>query len=135
MGGGAVSDAARDHLALGLPLSGVASRHAAGSRLPSTSAALRHTTWSRSPGESGAETSAWGEGSVVPGTFALSTPGGVLVLANGFAAPHASQDDANDGFLVFTSDRDRGFGRNDLYRLWFADGRVDRLTVFFPGTR
>jgi Tol biopolymer transport system component len=35
--------------------------------------------------------------------------------------------------MVFTSDRDRGFGRNDLYRVWFADGRVDRLTVFFEG--
>lgn len=35
--------------------------------------------------------------------------------------------------MVFSSDRDRGAGRNDLYRLWFADGRVDRLTVFFQG--
>ena len=35
--------------------------------------------------------------------------------------------------MVFTSDRDRGVGRNDLYRLWLADGRVDRLTVYFEG--
>lgn len=35
--------------------------------------------------------------------------------------------------MVFSSDRDRGTGRNDLYRLWLADGRVDRLTVFFEG--
>ena len=35
--------------------------------------------------------------------------------------------------MVFSSDRDRGAGRNDLYRLWFADGRVERLTVFFEG--
>lgn len=35
--------------------------------------------------------------------------------------------------LVFTSDRDRGPGRWDLYRLWLADGRVDRLTNFFTG--
>jgi len=35
--------------------------------------------------------------------------------------------------MVFTSDRDRGIGRNDLYRLWFADGRVERLTVYFEG--
>ena len=37
--------------------------------------------------------------------------------------------------MVFTSDRDRGVGRNDLYRLWLADGRVDRLTVYFEGRR
>ena len=35
--------------------------------------------------------------------------------------------------MLFSSERDRGAGRNDLYRLWFADGRIDRLTVFFPG--
>jgi TolB protein len=35
--------------------------------------------------------------------------------------------------LVFSSDRDRGAGRSDLYRLWIADGRVERLTVFFTG--
>ena len=35
--------------------------------------------------------------------------------------------------MVFSSDRDRGIGRNDLYRLWFADGRIDRLTMFFEG--
>lgn len=35
--------------------------------------------------------------------------------------------------LVFGSDRDRGAGRSDLYQLWLADGRVDRLTVFFNG--
>jgi TolB protein len=35
--------------------------------------------------------------------------------------------------LVYSSDRDRGGGRRDLYRLWLADGRVDRLTVFFDG--
>jgi TolB protein len=35
--------------------------------------------------------------------------------------------------LVFSSDRDRGAGRSDLYRLWLADGSVERLTVFFPG--
>ena len=35
--------------------------------------------------------------------------------------------------LVFSSDRDRGPGRSDLYQLWLADGRVERLTVFFPG--
>ena len=35
--------------------------------------------------------------------------------------------------LVFSSDRDRGTGRLDLYRLWLADGRVDRLTNFFQG--
>ena len=35
--------------------------------------------------------------------------------------------------LVFSSDRDRGTGRSDLYQLWLADGRVERLTVFFQG--
>ncbi len=35
--------------------------------------------------------------------------------------------------MVFSSERDRGPGRNDLYRLWFADGRIERLTTFFPG--
>jgi TolB protein len=35
--------------------------------------------------------------------------------------------------LVFASDRDRGPGRWDLYRLWIADGHVDRLTNFFQG--
>jgi TolB protein len=35
--------------------------------------------------------------------------------------------------LVFSSDRDRGTGRSDLYQLWPADGRVERLTVFFQG--
>jgi TolB protein len=35
--------------------------------------------------------------------------------------------------MVFSSDRDRGTGRNDLYRLWFSDGRVDRLTTYFDG--
>ena len=35
--------------------------------------------------------------------------------------------------LVFSSDRDRGTGRSDLYQLWLADGRVERLTVFFHG--
>ena len=35
--------------------------------------------------------------------------------------------------LVFTSDRDRGPGRWDLYRLWIADRRVERLTNFFSG--
>jgi TolB protein len=51
---------------------------------------------------------------------------------------HAGNDHdptwAPDGAsLVFSSDRDRGTGRNDLYRLWLADGRVDRLTTFFEG--
>jgi len=35
--------------------------------------------------------------------------------------------------LVFASDRDRGSGRLDLYRLWIADGSVERLTTFFNG--
>lgn len=35
--------------------------------------------------------------------------------------------------LVFTSDRDRGPQRWDLYRLWIADGRIDRLTNYFEG--
>ena len=35
--------------------------------------------------------------------------------------------------LVFSSDRDRGAGRSDLYHLWLADGRVERLTTFFQG--
>ena len=35
--------------------------------------------------------------------------------------------------LVFASDRDRGPGRLDLYRLWLADGSVERLTTFFDG--
>ncbi len=35
--------------------------------------------------------------------------------------------------LVFSSDRDRGTGRSDLYRLWLADGAVERLTVYFEG--
>jgi TolB protein len=35
--------------------------------------------------------------------------------------------------LVFTSDRDRGTGRWDLYQLWLVDGRVERLTNFFEG--
>jgi TolB protein len=35
--------------------------------------------------------------------------------------------------LVFGSDRDRGSGRSDLYQMFLADGRVDRLTVFFTG--
>ena len=35
--------------------------------------------------------------------------------------------------MVFTSDRDRGNGRYDLYRLWFADGSVERLTNSFEG--
>ena len=35
--------------------------------------------------------------------------------------------------LVFSSERDRGLGRLDLYRLWLADGSVERLTTFFQG--
>ena len=35
--------------------------------------------------------------------------------------------------LVFASDRDRGAGRYDLYRLWIADGSIERLTTFFDG--
>ena len=35
--------------------------------------------------------------------------------------------------MVFSSDRDRGLNRNDLYRLWLDDGRVERLTNFFEG--
>lgn len=35
--------------------------------------------------------------------------------------------------IVFGSDRDRGVGRSDLYRLWLADGAVERLTNFFEG--
>ena len=35
--------------------------------------------------------------------------------------------------MVFTSDRDRGRGRYDLYRLWLADGSIERLTNFFQG--
>jgi TolB protein len=35
--------------------------------------------------------------------------------------------------LVFASDRDRGVGRLDLYRIWIADGSVERLTNFFSG--
>jgi hypothetical protein len=34
---------------------------------------------------------------------------------------------------VFSSDRDRGRGRSDLYRLWFGDGTVERLTNYFEG--
>lgn len=35
--------------------------------------------------------------------------------------------------MVFTSDRDRGTGRFDLYRLWFTDGTIERLTHSFQG--
>ena len=35
--------------------------------------------------------------------------------------------------MVFSSDRDRGANRNDLYRLWFDDGRIERLTNQFEG--
>ncbi|HWI18250.1 MAG TPA: hypothetical protein VNT81_10920 [Vicinamibacterales bacterium] len=35
--------------------------------------------------------------------------------------------------LVFASERDRGPGRFDLYRVWLADGAIERLTVFFEG--
>ncbi len=35
--------------------------------------------------------------------------------------------------LVFSSDRDRGTGRSDLYQLWIADRRVERLTMSFEG--
>jgi Tol biopolymer transport system component len=35
--------------------------------------------------------------------------------------------------MVFTSDRDRGRGRFDLYRLWLADGSIERLTTSFEG--
>lgn len=35
--------------------------------------------------------------------------------------------------LVFSSERDRGPGRLDLYRLWLADGAVERLTTYFDG--
>lgn len=35
--------------------------------------------------------------------------------------------------LVFASDRDRGPGRYDLYRVWIADGAIERLTNFFEG--
>lgn len=35
--------------------------------------------------------------------------------------------------LVFASDRDRGVGRLDLYRLWIADGAIERLTNYFNG--
>jgi TolB protein len=35
--------------------------------------------------------------------------------------------------LVFSSERDRGVGRLDLYRLWLADGSIERLTTFFTG--
>jgi TolB protein len=35
--------------------------------------------------------------------------------------------------MVFSSERDRGVGRLDLYRLWLADGSIERLTTYFPG--
>lgn len=35
--------------------------------------------------------------------------------------------------LVHSSDRDRGVGRFDLYRVWLADRSVERLTTFFQG--
>jgi Tol biopolymer transport system component len=35
--------------------------------------------------------------------------------------------------LVYASERDRGPGRFDLYRVWLADGAIERLTVFFEG--
>jgi len=35
--------------------------------------------------------------------------------------------------LVFASDRDRGYGRSDLYRLWLTDGSIERLTNYFNG--
>ncbi len=35
--------------------------------------------------------------------------------------------------MVFSSDRDRGTGRFDLYRLWFADRIIERLTHSFEG--
>lgn len=35
--------------------------------------------------------------------------------------------------MVFSSERDRGPGRLDLYRLWLADGSVERVTTFFQG--
>jgi Tol biopolymer transport system component len=35
--------------------------------------------------------------------------------------------------FVFTSDRDRGNARFDLYRFWLADGSIERLTNSFEG--
>jgi TolB protein len=51
---------------------------------------------------------------------------------------HARNDQepswAPDGqSLFYASERDRGPGRHDLYRVWIADGSIERLTNFFEG--
>ena len=65
-----------------------------------------------------------------------------LMDADGSNVVRLTNHDANDHdptwlpdgrSMIFSSERDRGPGRNDLYRLWLDDGRVDRLTYYFEG--
>ena len=76
----------------------------------------------------------------------LSSRGGSLNIyvmdADGRNVRRLTDHDGNDHdptwlpdgqSLVFSSDRDRGRGRLDLYRVWLADGTVERLTNFFQG--
>jgi len=66
--------------------------------------------------------------------YLMDAGGGTPVRLTEHAGNDRDAAWAPDGeSLVFGSDRDRGRGRSDLYRLWLADGRVERLTVFFDG--
>jgi TolB protein len=66
--------------------------------------------------------------------FVMNADGGNVVrLTNHAGNDHDPVWTPDGESLIFASDRDRGIGRADLYRLWLADGHVDRLTNFFQG--
>ena len=66
--------------------------------------------------------------------YVMNADGGNVVRLTEYGANDHDPSWLPDGqSLVFSSERDRGPGRLDLYRLWLADGAVERLTTFFPG--
>jgi len=66
--------------------------------------------------------------------FVMNADGGnVAQLTNHAGNDHDPVWMPDGESLIFASDRDRGIGRSDLYRLWLADGHVDRLTNYFQG--
>jgi TolB protein len=66
--------------------------------------------------------------------YVMNADGSNVVRLTNHAANDHDPTWVPDGeSLVFSSDRDRGTARNDLYRLWLNDGRVDRLTTYFEG--
>lgn len=66
--------------------------------------------------------------------YVMDADGGNVVRLTDHAGNDHDPSWLPDGeSLVFSSERDRGPGRLDLYRLWLADRRIERLTTFFNG--